>query len=109
VPGLTVVVEPNPGGHRFQAVADVARLAGRQGPVALLTCTGACERDEFAVYLTDVSLDVHESFDSFAPSGREMAATVATFCAAHHTQTVVIMDGDIALKTWWFEAARALP
>lgn len=104
---LTLVVEPNPGGHRFQAVADVARLAGQNGAVALLTSTGARDRQEFAVHLADVPVEVYENFERFEPDGSEMAAAVAAFCTAHRTDTVVIMDGDVALKTWWFSAARA--
>lgn len=103
---LTLIVEPSPGGHRFQAVAGVAALAGRTGDVALLTSVGARERDEFGVHLSGLDIEVSEQFPDTMSDGAEMASRIADFCRARRVDTVVVMDGDIALKTWWWTAAR---
>ena len=59
------------------------------------------------MHLADSDLAVHEDFAGFAPGGREMATQIARFCRSRRTDTVVVMDGDVALKTWWLSAARA--
>ena len=105
---VTLIVEPNPGGHRFESVAHVAALAGRTGPVVLLTMAGATGRREFDVHLAGNAIATEEVFAGPVASAKEMAARVADGCRRHDTATVVIMDGDIALKTWWFHAAREL-
>jgi FkbM family methyltransferase len=103
-----VIVEPNPGGHRFESVAHVAALASEHGPTVLLTMTGATDREEFRVHLAEHEITTEHVFTGPAPSAREMAARVADACRRHDTATVAIMDGDKALKTWWLHGAREL-
>jgi FkbM family methyltransferase len=104
---LTLIVEPNPGGHRFQAVASVAAVAARTTEIALLTCMGARESAEFEVFLSTLDLAVEEPFADGFPATGDLAGRIADFCRSHDVATVVVMDGDIALKTWWLVAARA--
>jgi glycosyltransferase involved in cell wall biosynthesis len=105
---VTLLVEPDPGGHRFQAVANVAQLARRRGdrPV-LLTSRGATSREEFAVYLGDLDLETHEVYGAEHPPTAEIAGQVAAFARAHDVATVLVMDADQSLKRWWWVAPRA--
>lgn len=105
---VTLLVEPDTGGHRFQAVGNVALLARRRGdrPV-LLTSVGATRRDEYAVYLDGLGIETHEVYSAERPATRELAAEIAGYCRAHDVATVVVMDADHALKRWWWAAARA--
>lgn len=105
---FTLIVEPNPGGHRFEAVAGVARLAGRTSDVALLTLAGARERDEYRVHLADLDLTVVDEFAERVPAAGEMVSRIVAFCREHPVDTVVIMDGDTALMSWWRVAPPAL-
>ena len=104
---VTVIVEPDHGGHRFQAAANVARLAGRTDEVILLTSAGASHTDEFRVYLADVELKVDERFDGIYPPTRQMAQAVAEVCRTHTAATVIVMDADQSLKRWWYVAPAA--
>ncbi|MCW2767673.1 MAG: hypothetical protein JWO11_3632 [Nocardioides sp.] len=104
----TVLVEPDPGGHRFQAVANVASVAARTDEILLLTSVGAQSDPAFAVYLGGVQLRVVEAFDVIHPPTREMAAAVADICRTTEVSTVVVMDADQALKRWWYVAPLAL-
>ena len=104
----TILVEPDPGGHRFQAVANVARVAARSGDVLLLTSRGATRTPAFLDYLGDVDLEVEEAFDEIYPPTREMATRVGEKCRTGEVSTVVVMDSDQALKRWWYVAPRAL-
>jgi glycosyltransferase involved in cell wall biosynthesis len=109
---VTLIVEPHPSGHRFEAVANVARLAGRTDEIVLLTSAGATASDEFAAYLTDVALKVEEAFDHIEPPTRQIAHVVAQHCREANVSTVVVMDADQSLKRWWYAAAaefRGLP
>ncbi|HEX3336886.1 MAG TPA: hypothetical protein VHS54_10535 [Jatrophihabitans sp.] len=103
----TVLVEPDPGGHRFQAVADVAAVARRSGDVVLLTSVGAQATDWFRSFLSDVPIEVVERFAGIYPPTREMAAAVAELCRERDVSTVVVMDADASLKRWWYVAAAA--
>jgi hypothetical protein len=103
----TVLVEPDPGGHRFGLVADVAQVAARGGDVVLLTSVGARDTEFFRTFLTDAPAEVIEYFDSIYPPTREMAAAVADLCRAREVATVAVMDSDQALKRWWYTAAKA--
>jgi hypothetical protein len=108
----TVLVEPNPFGHRFQAVAEVAAVARRSGPVILLTSTGAKDTEWFASFLDDESIEVIERYASTLPPTREMARGIAEVCRRVGPSTVVVMDADESLKRWWYAAAlefRGLP
>lgn len=103
----TLIVEPNPNGHRFQAVGGVARLAGRDGGVTLMTSAGGGSSAEYGVFLRDLDLAVVEAFTSDVPPTAEFAARIAEYCREHDVRRVVVMDGDIALKSWWRHARRA--
>ncbi len=113
----TLVVEPDPGGHRFQAVAAVARLARGFGPVVLLTSAEGRRSVALDVYLGELvgdgDLTVLDPFDEIHPPTRQMAAEVAARCAAAAARSsdapvgrVVVMDADQALKRWWVVAPR---
>jgi glycosyltransferase involved in cell wall biosynthesis len=103
---VTLIIEPNPSGHRFEAVANVARLAGRTDEIVLLTSAGAGAGEEFGVYLTDVPLKLEEAFDRVEPPTREITRTVARFCRTATVSRVVVMDADQCLKRWWLDAPR---
>lgn len=103
----TVLVEPNPGGHRFQSVAHVARVAARAGDeVLLLTSVGATADPAFSEYLGDVDLKHKEIFDQIHPSTSELVRKVAAVARETSVSTVVVMDADQALKRWWYTAPR---
>lgn len=104
---VTLIVEPDPGGHRFQAVAHVARLAGRSTDVLLLTSRGARERAEFATLIADLPIEVDERFAEIHPPTREMAAVIAENCRTRDVAQAVVMDADQSLKRWWLVAPRA--
>lgn len=103
----TILVEPDPNGHRFQAVADVASVARRDGDVVLLTSVGATKTDWYRSALGDVDIEAVERFDTIYPPTREMAAAVAQLCRTRDVATVVVMDADESLKRWWYAAALA--
>jgi len=104
----TVLVEPDPGGHRFQAVANVARaVAGFGDDVVVLTSTGARQNPAFVEFLGPLDLTAKEVFDAIYPPTAEMAARVADECRAGQVSTVVVMDADQSLKRWWYAAPRA--
>jgi FkbM family methyltransferase len=102
-----LVVEPNPGGHRFQAAAAVAVRASRAAEVRLLTSTGALATEEYRTYVQPHGVAAVEVFSAGVPSTSELARVIAQACRAEQVETVVVMDGDLALKTWWYVAARA--
>jgi hypothetical protein len=102
----TILVEPDPGGHRFQAVAEVAKVARRTGDVVLLTSIGAQSTDWFRSFLSDAPIKVIEHFDGIYPPTRDMARAVAELCRTGDVSTVVVMDADESLKRWWYVAAR---
>lgn len=104
----TLIVEPDPGGHRFQAVANVARLAARDGEVVLLTSRGAPARPEFENFLAGLGLAVDDRFTHIHPPTAELLAAVAEHAAAGPVGRVVVMDADQSLKRWWYLAPRAL-
>lgn len=105
---ITLLVEPEPSGHRFQAVAHVAQLARRRGQLpVLLTSRGATSRDEFAVYLAELALEVHETYSGVHPPTHELVEAIVRYCRTTDVQTVVVLDADQSLKRWWCTAARA--
>ena len=114
--GTTLIVEPNPGGHRFQAAGAVASVASRAGTAVLLTSRGAQENPAFGAYLADLAAEgrirVSEEFDDILPPTQEQARVVARWCrerpAGEPVSTVVLMDADQALKRWWLDATRHL-
>lgn len=104
---VTLIVEPDLNGHRFQAVAHVAAVAGRSSEVVLLTSAGATASDEFKVYLSEVALRAEEVFETIYPPTSAMLAAIVGRCAAGDVETVAIMDADQTLKRWWYLAPRA--
>jgi hypothetical protein len=102
----TVLVEPDPGGHRFQAVAEVAGVARRSGEVVLLTSVGARDTEFFRTFLSDAAIEVIERFDAIYPPTTDMAEAVAQLCRERDVSTVAVMDADQTLKRWWYAAAR---
>lgn len=106
---VTLIVEPNPGGHRMAAVRDVARIAHREGSeVVLLSRHGVRDRDEFAVHMADVPARVLERFGEAAPSTRELVDAVTSAAREVHANHIVLMEADDALRSWWHLAFRPL-
>ena len=105
---LTVLVEPDFNGHRFQAVANVAAVAGRTGDVLLLTSTGATRTPSFATFVAGLDLEVEEVFGEIYPPTHEIVAAVVETCGRREVGTVLVMDADQTLKRWWRLAPRAL-
>ncbi len=103
---VTVIVEPDPNGHRFQAVANVTAVASETGEVLLLTSTGASTSEEFAVYLAGARLTVEEVFDQIYPPTAQMARAVAEKARVLDVSTAVVMDADQSLKRWFYVARR---
>lgn len=101
---VTVIVEPDPNGHRYQAVANVAAVAAETGEVLLLTSRGASTSTEFAVYLADAKLSVVEVFDEIYPPTRLMARAIADVAREQTVSTAVVMDADQSLKKWFYVA-----
>lgn len=106
--GATVIIEPDPGGHRFQAVANVARVAARSGPVVLLTSDVAVADPAFKVLLGDleVDLEVEQPFTEIHPPTQQVAAALADLASRRSVGKAIIMDADQALKRWWWVARR---
>jgi glycosyltransferase involved in cell wall biosynthesis len=103
---VTLIVEPDHGGHRFQAVANVAALAARTTDVVLVTSHGASVTDEFRTYLADAKLTVEERFHGIHPPTRELARAVADHARSTDVDQALVMDADQSLKRWWYVAAR---
>lgn len=98
----TVLVEPNPSGHRFQTVAHLAVAAERTSKVVLLSSRGATVDPSFQEYLGYLNLDVEEVFDTVQPTARQLAHSIARACQRHGADRVVLLDSDQALKRWWY-------
>jgi glycosyltransferase involved in cell wall biosynthesis len=115
-PTATLVVEPDPGGHRFQAVAAVADLARSFGPVVLLTSAEGRVSPALEVYLGEQlrrgDLTVVDAFEGIHPPTRQMATEVASRCRSGvdgmPVGRAVVMDADQALKRWWAVAPGLL-
>ena len=105
---VTLVVEPDPNGHRFQAVANMARFAGHTDEVVLLTSKGAAATERFRAFLGAVELKVEERLDAIYPATRDLVAAVAEVCRAYDVRRVVVMESDQFIKRWWYLAPGAL-
>lgn len=104
---VTVIVEPDPSGHRFQAVANVAAVAGETTDVVLLTTREAAQGEAFDVYLADTEfLAVEPVFDDLYPPTELIARAIADQARQRDVETAVLMDADNALKRWWLVARR---
>ncbi len=104
---ITVIVEPDPRGHRFQAVANVAAVAGRASDVVLLTSAGAADEPSFGVYLADAPVEVLPVFDAIQPTTAALLDAVVAIARERSVERVVVMDADQSLKRWWLDAPRA--
>lgn len=106
---VTVIVEPDPSGHRFQAVANVAAVAAQTGEVILLTSRGASSSEAYDVYLSETAFSaVEERFEEVYPPSRELAAAIAEKARELDVTAAVLMDADQSLKDWWYVARREL-
>ncbi len=104
---LTVLIEPDPGGHRFQWVSHVVRgLAGED--VVLLTSTGATATDAFAGFLAPLEVTAIERFDGIYPPAKEVGRVLAEMHAERPITRYVVMDSDQMVKRWWLDAPAAL-
>lgn len=104
---VTVIVEPDPGGHRFQYVRHVVELAAKNGDVLLLTSRGAQKLPEFDNYLAGLPVTVVERFDAIYPPTAEMATAIAEVAREQHVSVALVMDADQSLKRWWRVAPPA--
>src|SRR5690606_12597397 len=95
-------------GHRFQAVANVARVAARAGEVVLLTSRVGAQDPAFATLLGDLDVDlvVEQPFDEIRPPTRLLARAVADVARRRPVAKAIVMDADQALKRWWWVARR---
>ncbi len=105
---VTVIVEPDPGGHRFQYVSHVVGRAAQMGDVVLLTSVGAESSAEFQTYLSGATIKVDERFDSIYPPTHQIVDAIAEYSASGDVATVFVMDADKALKRWWRDAPPVL-
>jgi glycosyltransferase involved in cell wall biosynthesis len=107
----TLIVEPDWTGHHLQSVRFAVEVVGRAGPVVMLGTRGLRDTEEYAVQLDGVDLEVREVFDERVPPTRTMLDAVAAVLdgpGGEAVDTVVLMDGDQALKRWWYQAPRVL-
>lgn len=104
---VTLIVEPDPGGHRFQYVRHVVELASKNGDVLLLTSKGAPDLPEFENYLAGLPVTVVERFDRIYPATADMARAIAEVARERVVSAALVMDADQSLKRWWRVAPRA--
>jgi glycosyltransferase involved in cell wall biosynthesis len=105
---VTLVVEPDHNGHRFQAVANTARFAARSDEIVLLTSKGASATERFQAFLGDVDLKVEERLDAIYPTTRDLVRAVADLCRTYDVRRVVVMEADQFIKRWWYVAPPTL-
>jgi glycosyltransferase involved in cell wall biosynthesis len=106
---LTVLVEPDPYGHRLQWVSHVVRGLEREGSDALLlTSRGATGTAEYAGFLADLPVEAVEHFEGIYPSAREMGAALVEVQRHRPIDRFIVMDSDQMVKRWWLVAPRAL-
>ncbi|MGI8677599.1 MAG: glycosyltransferase [Jatrophihabitans sp.] len=73
----------------------------------MLTSVGALDSDEYREYIEHEQIPIAEAFRGPAPLTTELVSVIAAVCKEQDVHTVVIMDGDLALRTWWYVAVRA--
>jgi glycosyltransferase involved in cell wall biosynthesis len=105
---VTLIVEPNAAGHRFQAAADVATVALSDGAIMLLTSTGAASGEEFKSYMSHLPVTVLDPLSSASPSTQDLIRCITDACREHVVSRVVLMEADNALKSWWHAAFSSL-
>lgn len=101
---VTVLVEPDPSGHRFQAVANVAAVARRTSEVILLTSDVGLAAESFEVLLKGTDIEVRQRFSDVHPPTRDMARSIAEVAREREVVTAVVMDADQSLKKWFWVA-----
>lgn len=102
----TLIVEPNPDGHRFSYVRYV--LENTRGMhLVLLTSQGATQTAAFQEQLAGRELEVLECFEDATPGAGVMVARLSTIAAAREVAHIVVMDADHPLKQWWWQARRS--
>lgn len=106
-PPVTLLVEPSPSGHRFQTVAMVADELAGTDEVVLLTSLDGLSSPAHDDFLAGRDLRVEAVFDEEYPPARELARQVADWSRREHATTVVVLDADQTLKSWWWRAPRA--
>lgn len=105
---LTLIVEPDSRGHRFEAVAHVVEVVRRSGDAILVTSRGAQETETYREQLAALGLRTEERFSGFVPPTQELVDAVADISRREQVGTVVLMDADQSLKKWWLLAPKAL-
>jgi glycosyltransferase involved in cell wall biosynthesis len=103
----TLIVEPNPGGHRLQHVRHLSLFLEKSEQVVLLTSAGTSLTDHFKNYLADVDIDVVERLDGVRPATRQIARLTAELAREYSASTIVLMEADQLLKTWWLQGPLA--
>jgi hypothetical protein len=106
---LTVIVEPDPNGHRFQWVQHVVKaLVGEGGEIVLLTSTGGSLTEEFKTFLSEFDITVIERFADIYPPAAEMGRAIVEVHRERPVHRYVIMDSDQIIKRWWLVAPKEL-
>jgi hypothetical protein len=105
---LTVLVEPDPGGHRFQWVSHVVKGLAPTDDVLLLTSTGATATDAYANFLAPLGITTVERFAGIYPPVREVGEAIAEVHRRRPLRRYVIMDSDQMVKRWWLVAPKEL-
>ena len=106
---LTVLVEPNPSGHRFQWVSHVVRGLSREGSDALLlTSVGATETDAYRNFLGPLDVPTLECFPHVYPPPHEVGQAIAEVHRERPVSRWVVMEADQLVKRWWLHAPREL-
>jgi hypothetical protein len=105
---LTVLVEPDPGGHRFQWVSHVVKGLLPTDDVLLLTSTGATATDAYNTFLAPLGITAAERFPGIYPTARDMGEAIVEVHRDRPLHRYVIMDSDQMVKRWWSVAPREL-
>jgi hypothetical protein len=106
---LTVLVEPDPGGHRFQWVSHVVRGLAREGSdVLLLTSVGAPDTDAYRTFLGPLDVPTVERFAEIYPRPAEVGEAILEAHLQRPISRWVVMDSDQLVKRWWLHAPPEL-
>jgi hypothetical protein len=104
-----VIIEPNPEGHRCQAVANVANVALADGDtVSWLTMKGAAATTEYQNYLAEVPVTVLEVFEAADPSTDQLARAIEDLIDSGPVDEMVVLEADTYLPRWWLVAPRRI-
>src|SRR5690606_36464001 len=103
----TLIVEPDPRGHRFEAVGHVARVAGRASELLLITSRDAMATEAYLEQLGDGSVPTEEHFSEIEPSTKALVTVISEVVRRTPVDTIVVMEDDRALKQWCLLAPKA--